>query len=92
MRITFSPQMREDEITITKQGDTLVINGEAFDFSDLPNGATIPTGIVPCEWIVGPVERIDGIIHITIIRPHGRDASEGELFPQPIDAVDGKVI
>ncbi|OHV84145.1 hypothetical protein [Rhizobium sp. LCM 4573] len=90
MRISFSPQRRDDGLTVIKSGDILTINGEAFDFSELPDGATIPTGEVPCEWIAGPVERIDGVIHLTLVTPHGPDPSQAVAFPGPLmDPPDG---
>lgn len=84
MRISFSPQRRGDPLTVSKQGDILTINGEAFDLSSLPNGATIPAGAIPSDWIVGPVERIDGAIRLMLILPHGPNPSQAVAFPQPI--------
>lgn len=92
MRISLSPQRRDDALTVTKQGDALTINGEQFDFGPLPDGATIPAGEVPCEWISGPVERIDGEIHLALILPHGPRPSQAVSFPAPITvAADGLV-
>ncbi|WP_085025602.1 hypothetical protein [Ensifer aridi] len=92
MKINLSPQRRDDELTVIKSGDVLTINGEVFDFSDLPDGATIPSGEIPCEWIVGAVERIAGELHLTLILPHGPNPSEAVAFPQPlIDPPDGAI-
>jgi len=55
MIINLSPQRRDDAISVVKSADILTINGEVFDFTALPDGATIPAGEVPCPWIVGPV-------------------------------------
>lgn len=85
MKISFSPQRCDEDLTVRKNGDVLTINGEAFDFTTLPDGATIPDGIVPCRWIVGPVERIDGAINITLILPHGPNPSETVAFPSSIE-------
>lgn len=84
MRISFSPQLRDDTLTVIKAGDVLTINGEGFDFSGLLDGATIPTGEVPCDWIAGPVERIGGDLHLTLILPHGADPSAAVAFPAPL--------
>lgn len=90
MKITLSPMRRDDGLTVIKDGDKLRINGELFSFISLPDGATIPAGEVPCEWIVGPVERIGGEIHLTLILPHGPSPSEAVAFPAPIiDPPDG---
>jgi len=92
MRISFSPQRRDDTLTISRAGDILTINGEAFDFSSLPEGGTIPAGEVPCEWIVGSVHRIDGVLHLTLLLPHGPNPSPAVAFPEPIVlTVDGPV-
>lgn len=92
MNIAFSPQHRDDVLSVSKQGDVLTINGESFDFSIFPDGATIPAGAVPCEWIVGPVERIDGEIRLTLILPVGPNPSSEEAFPEPITVtVDGPI-
>lgn len=92
MKITLSPMRRDDSLNVIKDGDKLRINGELFSFISLPDGATIPAGEVPCEWIVGPVERIDGDIHLTLILPHGPSPSEAVAFPaQIIDPPDGSL-
>lgn len=84
MQINLSPQRRDDALALTKAGDILTINGNQFDFSTLPNGATIEAGIVPCEWIVGAVERVGGEIHLTLILPHGPNPSQVVAFPAAI--------
>lgn len=84
MKITLSPQRRDDTLTVTKQGDTLTINGTAYDFSVIPDGATLPKDATDCEWLASDVERIDGVLHITLTLPHGVDATEAARFPQPI--------
>lgn len=81
MRVSLSPQRRDDALSVVKAGDCLTINGASFDFSSLPDGATVPSGEVPCEWVFGPVERIGGEIHLTLILPHGPSPSEAVAFP-----------
>lgn len=90
MHITLSPQRRDDNLTAARQGDVLTINGEAFDFTSLNEGDLIPE--VPCEWVVGPVERINGEIHLTLVLPHGPNPSQAVAFPDPITATqDGPI-
>ncbi len=92
MYISFSPQRRGGALTLSKSGDVLTINGEQFDFTTLPDGATIPAGEVPCEWISGPVERVDGKIHLTVLLPHGPNPSQAVAFPVPITVTaDGPI-
>ena len=93
MLINLSPQRREDILTISKSGDTLTINGVSYDFSQLPEGATLPKEAVDCEWIVSDVSRINGEIELTILLPHGANASHEARFPQPITmTTDGQVV
>lgn len=84
MNINLSPQRRDDTLTVIKQGDTLTINGTAYDFSVIPDGATLPKDATDCEWLVSDVERIDGVLHLTLLLPNGKDASQAARFPQPI--------
>ncbi|WJR66932.1 hypothetical protein QTA58_22535 [Neorhizobium sp. CSC1952] len=84
MRISFFPQRRDDTLAVIKAGDTFTINGEGFDFGGLLDGATIPAGEVPCEWIIGPVERIGGELRLTLILPHGANPSAAVAFPLPL--------
>ena len=90
MKIKLNPQRRDDTLTVTKQGDTLTINGEAFDLSVIPDGATLPADALSSEFLSGPVERINGELHVTLTLPHGPDASEAARFPADIiDPADG---
>ena len=93
MLINLSPQRREDILTISKTGDTLTINGVSYDFSQLPNGATLPREAIDCEWIVSDVNRVNGEIELTILLPHGANASHAARFPEPIiKNDDGQVV
>ncbi|RVO34803.1 hypothetical protein [Sinorhizobium meliloti] len=92
MKIGLSPQRRDDALEVLKAGDTLTINGAAFDFSALPDGASIPAAEIPCDWIAGPVERIAGELHLTLILPHGPSPSQAVAFPSPLtDPPDGVI-
>lgn len=84
MHISLIPQRRDDTLSVSKQGDTLTINGEAFDFSVVPEGATLPASAVACPYIAGDVERIAGVLHLSLILPHGANPSQATAFPQPI--------
>jgi len=92
MKITLSPQRRDDKLTVTKQGDNLIINGTEYDFTDLPDGATLPAEAVDSEFVIGTVERINDELELTLLLPHGPNASEAARFPEPIiDPSDGEV-
>jgi hypothetical protein len=92
MNIKLNPQRRDDKLTVSKLGDTLTINGIAYNFSPLEDGATLPAEAIDCEFIVGPVERIDGQLHTSLIIPHGANPSEAQRFPEDvIDPADGEI-
>lgn len=89
MRITFSPQRRDDSLALEKtSGDRLRINGKLFNFNTLNDGDTIPAGTIPCDFITGPVEKIDGEVHVTVVLPHGPNPSQAVAFPEPITVTD----
>lgn len=90
MQITITPQRRDDNLIVSKAGETLTINGTAFDFSVIPEGATLPASAVDCEYLKGNIERINGILHISLILPHGPNPSQAVAFPAPlINPLDG---
>jgi len=92
MHITLSPQRRDDNLTVIKQGDTLTINGTAYDFSVIPEGGTLPKDATDCAWLASDVTRIDGVLHLKIILPNAVSASEAARFPQPIvNPADGEL-
>lgn len=84
MHITLSPVRLDETLTATRTGDVLTLNGEAFDFGPLPEGATLPTEAIDSEWIVGPVSRIAGELRLTLRLPHGPNPSQAVAFPEPI--------
>lgn len=88
MEITLTPQRRDDDLRLEKTGDILTVNGESFDFSEVPDGATLPRWAVACAWLASDVERINGRLHLTVLLPHRAGASDAVLFPDPI-VMDG---
>jgi hypothetical protein len=93
MRLLLSPVNDPRTLNITKTGETLTINGESFDFSQLPEGATLPREAINCEFIISDVSRINGEIELTILLPHGANASHEARFPEPIIKTnDGQVV
>lgn len=93
MHIDLVPQRRDDALFVVKAGDALTINGEAFDFSSLPDGASIPSGHTPSEWIVGPVDKVDGTLRLTLILPYAAGAPPERAWPLPIiNPPDGPIV
>ena len=90
MNITLSPARSDAPVSINKQGDALTINGVTYDFSVIPDGATLLASAVDCEYITGSVERINGVLQISLIIPHGPNPSQAVAFPEPlINPADG---
>lgn len=94
MIIKLSPQRRYDNLSLNKNGDVLTINGEAFDFSVVPNGATLPKDAITCEFISGDVERDEvGVLTVPIILPLSATPTPEQAFPADIvNPPDGEVI
>jgi hypothetical protein len=92
MQIKFNPQRRDDSLAVVKQGDILIVNGTEYDFSAVPEGATLPAEAIDSDLFSGPVERVNGEIILTLTLPHGPNPSQAVAFPQPITvANDGPV-
>ena len=81
MHITLIPQRRDDTLVVSKTGDTLTINGTAFDFSVIPDGATLPSTATDCPFLTGNIERVAGDLRLTLILPTGANASQAANFP-----------
>jgi hypothetical protein len=84
MKITFSPTRSDLGLTLSYMDETLSINGEPYDFSGIPEGATLPQGAVECAFLVSDVSRKDGVLELALILPHGADAPPETLFPAPV--------
>lgn len=93
MLINLSPIRSGRTLEIYKTGDTLTINGIPYDFTQLPDGATLPNEAIGCEFILSDVHRVNGEIELTILLPHGANASESARFPTLITmTTDGQVV
>ncbi|MDY7070526.1 hypothetical protein PshuTeo2_05480 [Pseudomonas hunanensis] len=91
MIIKLSPVRSDVGLSVSKSGDTLEVNGVALDFSRLPDGATLPAESVGCNFVVSPVERINGDLVLTLMLPHAADAPQGARFPVDLYPADGQV-
>lgn len=90
MRIKFSPQRRDDKLVMSKAGDVLIINGDEYDFSVIPDGATLLE--VPGDFVCGSVKRVNGEIEITVLLPHGPNPPPSVAFPHAVNVTsDGPV-
>lgn len=93
MIIELTPMRRDDCPAVSRQGDILTIDGIAYDFSAIPDGAILPRDAVACDWLASDVERRDGTLRLTLIAPHGPDAPDRLRAPRSIALVaDGEVV
>lgn len=92
-KIRLNPQVNELATPVVSvQGDVITINGEAFDFSQLTKGSTLPADAIDSEYFVGDVKRENGDIELTLLLPIGVNATEAQRFPEPITVTsDGTV-
>lgn len=93
MKIFLTPQRRDDTLEVVRSGSTLVLNGEAFDFSPMGEGDTLPATAIASDWFFNTVENVGGEIELTLIFPLPSNFSPEQAFPVPlVDVPDGPVI
>lgn len=93
MIINLRPIQMDETLVVSKSGDVLTINGEQYDFSSVPEGATIEAGAIPCQWIVSDVDRVEGSIVLTLLMPFQGLPPRHVAFPAPIiDPPDGEIV
>ncbi|MFG0501124.1 tail fiber assembly protein [Pseudomonas putida] len=51
----------------------------------------MPVEAVGCNFVVSPVERINGDLVLTLMLPHDSDAPDGARFPVDLYPADGQV-
>jgi hypothetical protein len=92
MHIKLSPVRLDETISVSLVGDIITINDQDFDFTQLPEGATLPADAIGSDHFAGPVERIDCELHLTLRLPHGPNPSQAVAFPEPITVTkDGPI-
>lgn len=100
MIITLVPIRMDGTLTLIREGEALILNGERVDLSAAAEGAPLDLSlrdeagdvVAPHPWIIGPVERRAGRLHLSLLLPHGADAPEAVRFPAPLSVEsDGPV-
>jgi hypothetical protein len=87
MIITLHPVRCDHTLSLERDGDALIVNGDRYDFAPMPVGSVMPMDAIGCPDIFGNVTRgSDGVLVIPIRIPHGRDASLSVRHPDPIEA------
>ncbi|MCP4824949.1 MAG: hypothetical protein GY892_12670 [Shimia sp.] len=81
MQITFSPMRPEARLTLSCRGECLYVNGTAYDFSDLAEGDSHQPDGPESAVFAAPVRRCEGCVQVTLVLPHGPNASQETLFP-----------
>lgn len=76
IRIYRTPQQRDDLVEVSVDGETLTINGTAYDLA----GVTDPQEL-GSDLVRGPVFRINGDVHVLIVQAY----SAGEAPPEADD-------
>lgn len=90
MIINLTPQRLDEQLSASLAGDVLTLNGQSFDFSRLPEGASLPADAVDSPWFERPgkIERISGELRLTLILPNGPSPSAETAFPSPIHVTE----
>ncbi|WP_223527013.1 hypothetical protein [Pseudomonas sp. BF-B-26] len=92
MRIELRPIRSDNSLSVIRSGDSLVVNGEVFDFSPLADGDTLPANAINSQWFAGQVDRVDGKLELTIFLPLPINFSPEQAYPEPLlDVADGVV-
>lgn len=91
MIIKLSPVRSDAILSVVKLGETLEVNGATLDFSRLDDGSTLPAEAIGCEYVIAPVERVDGDLVLTLMLPHSADAPQAARFPVDLYPADGQV-
>ncbi|MGC1328977.1 hypothetical protein, partial [Pseudomonas sp.] len=84
MKINLSPQRRDDTLEVACAGAVLTINGEAFDFSKMADGDTLPSSAISSPWFAGQVDNFGGELELTLILPLPANYSPEQAFPEPL--------
>ncbi|KRV16794.1 hypothetical protein AN458_19570 [Pseudomonas aeruginosa] len=81
----YAPLPGSDErLSLNRAGDVLAVNGQAFDFTPLPEGGELPAEAIGSEWFAGPVLRRAGQLELILRFPLADDASAAARFPEPL--------
>lgn len=80
LTIRFAPVRRDGTLTLDRQGDLLIANGETYDLTALATAQPDSPG----DGWVQSVQVTDTGLEAVVALPHGADAPETVRFPQPI--------
>lgn len=70
----------------------MTVDGQAFDFSQLPEGGVLPASAIQHDAFAGPVKRVGGALEMTLLLSHGAKAPQETLFPAPVRMTSDGVV
>ena len=77
--LNFSPVRAGEKTAVTISGSLLTVNGEAFELSDIPDGATIQ------HPVIQNCTRTGDDYELTVTLLHGANAPQETRFPQSVE-------
>jgi hypothetical protein len=91
-KLILSPTRGNAPRTLERKGMALIVDGEAFDFSRMREGDTLPQSAVTGGWLNSDVTVRDGALTLTVMLPHGINAPHETRFPESLTiTADGPV-
>ena len=93
MKIKFSAKRSDKQVTYSRSGEAISINGDKIDLSgdwvklepDVEGGQLEPSG----NLLAGTRDKETGEITLNLCSPHSANAPDSERFPEPITLNDG---
>ena len=92
MKINFNPQRDDTDLVVSVDGSVISVNGDIFDFSAIPDGASLPSSAVNGGYFSGDISRSNGEIELTIVLPHKANAPTAITYPEPALIGTGVVV
>ncbi|WP_074892767.1 hypothetical protein [Pseudomonas graminis] len=93
MIINLSPCVSNAQLELERRGETLIINGEVFDFSVMKDGDSLPSSAIKSSFFLIDVKKYNGELEFTMLLPIPEIYSHEQAFPKPLtDIRDGVVI
>lgn len=83
IKINFSPVRADGKTTATLEGSVLTVNGELFDLSEIPDGATVN------HPVIQKCTRTGDDYELTLTLSHGPNAPQETRFPEPVEVTEG---
>lgn len=79
IKLNFSPVRADEKTQASLDSAVLTVNGEAFDLSDIPDGATVN------HPVIQNATRNGDDYELTLTLTHGANAPHETRFPVPVE-------